>query len=84
MDTVTEPARSQGNKLLDTAEDCVCDVIMVNKVTGVRLPDADVEFLEAWAGSENAKQQGPKWTVAYLIQRAVRELIERKKQLGEK
>jgi hypothetical protein len=67
-------------EILDSGVAFVCSVFMANKVTGVRLPDTDVEFLEAWAANENSKQLGPKWTVAYLIQRAVRELIARKKE----
>jgi len=73
-------SRAEGTGL-DNGVASVYDVSMANKVTGVRLPDADVEFLEAWAASENSKQQGPKWTVAYLIQRAVRELIDRRREM---
>jgi Arc/MetJ-type ribon-helix-helix transcriptional regulator len=52
---------------------------MPNKLTAVRLPDEDVKYLEAWVEREN-KKTGPRWTISYLVQRAVRELIERNKR----
>jgi hypothetical protein len=50
------------------------------KLLAVRLPEKDYEFLEKWAATESKNSSGPEWTVSFLIQKAVRELIERQKK----
>ena len=53
--------------------------IMAKTLTAVRFPDAELNYLKKWVDRENEKGAG-RWTVSYLVQRAVHELIERDKK----
>jgi hypothetical protein len=57
---------------------------MAKQLTSVRLDEEDLAYLEKWIARENKKAQGPPWTIAYLLQRAVKELIKRQKSAEEK
>jgi hypothetical protein len=54
---------------------------MAKKLTAIRISDEDMKFLQTWCDRENSKTEGlrPPLTVSFLVQRAVRELVEREK-----
>jgi hypothetical protein len=60
------------------------DQQMPKQLTSVRLDGEDLAYLEKWIARENKKAQGPPWTIAYLLQRAVKDLIKRQKSGEEK
>jgi len=53
---------------------------MAKTLTAVRLSQEVVDRLQKWADAENRKKDGPPWSVSYLIQRAVDELLDRNKK----
>ena len=49
-------------------------------LTAVRIPPEELKTLQSWADQENKNSDGPRWSVSFLVQRAVKELIERNKK----